>query len=297
MSARHEEGGGVGSGHGVRATEARYAIAQVGSNWRYRGVPAARQRGVIDFNCDMGESFGAYKLGLDEEVIKHVSSVNIAAGFHAGDPNWMARTVWLAEQQGVAIGAHPSYPDLPGFGRRDMTLTPEEVRNVVTYQIGALAAFPAGHRLQHVKPHGAMYNKAVGDEAEASAIVEAIRAYDPSLIHVVLAGSKWEQVARKAGARVAREAYSDRAITPQGTLVPRSQPGAVIHDEELVVRRTVKIAVEGRVVAVDGSEIEFDADTICLHGDTPGAVQLALEIRKELAKAGVKVKPMREIIP
>ncbi|MBI4220721.1 MAG: LamB/YcsF family protein [Chloroflexi bacterium] len=244
----------------------------------------------------MGESFGAYKLGLDEEVIKHVSSVNIAAGFHAGDPNWMARTVKLAEQHGVAIGAHPSYPDLAGFGRRDMSLSPDEVRNIVTYQIGALAAFPSSHRLQHVKPHGAMYNKAVRDEAEAMAIVEAIKAYDPSLIHVVLAGSKWEQVARKAGVRVAREAYSDRAITPQGTLVPRSQPGAVIHDEESVVKRTVKIAVEGRVVAVDGSEIEFNADTICLHGDTPGAVQLALEIRKELARAGVGVKPMRELV-
>lgn len=259
-------------------------------------MPAFRPRGVVDFNCDMGESFGAYKLGLDEEVIKHVTSVNVAAGFHAGDPNWMAKTVRMAESHGVAVGAHPAYPDLAGFGRRDMALSPDEVRNAVTYQIGALAGFARGHRLQHVKPHGAMYNKAVRDAAEAGAIIDAVKAYDPSLILVVLAGSQWEQLARKSGLKVAREAYSDRAITPQGTLVPRSQPGAVIHDEVAVVERTVKIACEGKVVAVDGSEIEFRADTICLHGDTPGAVKLAEEIRRELGRAGVDVKPMREFL-
>ena len=259
-------------------------------------MPAKEPGGIVDFNCDMGESFGAYKLGLDEEVIKHVTSVNVAAGFHAGDPNWMSHTVKLAEASGVAIGAHPAYPDLEGFGRRDMGLSPDEVRNAVTYQIGALAAFAKGRRLQHVKPHGAMYNKAVRDAAEATAIIEAVKAYDPSLILVVLAGSQWEQLARKAGIRVAREAYSDRAITPQGTLVPRSQPGAVIHDEGAVVERTVKIAVEGRAVAVDGSEVEFRPDTICLHGDTPGAVKLAAEIRRELARAGVQVKPMRDFL-
>jgi UPF0271 protein len=244
----------------------------------------------------MGESFGAYKLGLDEEVIRHVTSVNVAAGFHAGDPNWMAHTVKLAETNGVAIGVHPAYPDLAGFGRRDMNLSPDEVRNAVTYQIGALAAFAKGHRLQHVKPHGAMYNKAVRDAAEAGAIIDAVKAYDPSLILVVLAGSQWEKLARAAGLRVAREAYSDRAITPQGTLVPRSQPGAVIHNEEAVIERTMKIACEGRVVAVDGKEIEFRADTICLHGDTPGALKLAAEIRRELARAGVQVRPMRDFI-
>jgi len=259
-------------------------------------VPSRTPSGVVDFNCDMGESFGPYKLGLDEEVIKHVTSVNIAAGFHAGDPNWMAHTVRLAEASGVGIGAHPSYPDLAGFGRRDMSMTADEVRNAVTYQVGALAAFAKGHRLQHVKPHGAMYNKAVRDASEATAIIEAVKSYDPSLILVTLAGSQWEQLARKAGMRVAREAYSDRAITPQGTLVPRSQPGAVIHDESAVVDRTLKIACEGRVVAVDGSEIEFTADTICLHGDTPGAVKLAAEVRRALASAGVHVKPMREFL-
>ena len=252
--------------------------------------------GVIDFNCDMGESFGSYKLGLDEEIIKHITSANVAAGFHAGDPDWMARTVALAEAEGVSIGAHPSYPDLVGFGRRSMALSPTEVGNSVTYQMGALAAFTRDHRLQHVKPHGAMYNRAVVDEAEAAAIVEAIRAYDPELIHMVLAGSLWEEVARRAGVRVARECFADRAVTPEGRLVPRSQSGAVIHDEEEVVKRSLKLATEGRVFAVDGSEIDFRADSICLHGDTAGAVALAGAVRGELEAAGVEIRPLRDFI-
>ena len=252
---------------------------------------------MIDFNCDMGESFGSYRLGLDEEVIKHITSANVATGFHGGDPDWMARTVALAEENGVAVGAHPSYPDLAGFGRRAMALSPAEVRNAVTYQVGALAAFTRDHRLQHVKPHGAMYNEAVRDEAEATAIVEAVRAYDPELIHMVLAGSLWEEVARRAGVRVARECFADRAVTPEGRLVPRSQPGAIIHDQDEVVRRSLKLATEGRVVAIDGREIEFRADSICLHGDTAGAVALAAAVRKELEAAGVRIKPLRDFIP
>ena len=252
--------------------------------------------GVIDFNCDMGESFGSYRLGLDEEVIKHITSANVATGFHGGDPDWMARTVALAEENGVAVGAHPSYPDLAGFGRRAMALSSAEVRNAVTYQVGALAAFTQNHRLQHVKPHGAMYNEAVRNEAEATAIVEAVRAYDPELIHMVLAGSLWEEVARRAGVRVARECFADRAVTPEGSLVPRSQPGAVIHDQEEVVKRALKLATEGRVVAIDGREIEFRADSICLHGDTAGAVALAAAVRRELEAAGVQIRPLRDFI-
>lgn len=252
--------------------------------------------GVIDFNCDMGESFGAYKMGLDEQIVHFVTSVNVACGFHAGDPGWMAQTVKTAEVAGAAIGAHPAYPDLQGFGRRDMSLTADEIRSTVKYQIGALAAFTQGHRLQHVKPHGAMYNKAVKDREQATAIVQAVREYDPDLIHVVLAGSLWEQIARDAGVRVARECYADRAVTPQGQLVPRSQPGAVIHDEESVVRRSLKLATEGRVTAADGSEIDFSADTICLHGDTPGAVRLAETVRRELESAGVKIKPLSQVV-
>jgi UPF0271 protein len=259
-------------------------------------MPPRSLPGVIDFNCDMGESFGAYKMGLDEQIVRFVTSVNIACGFHAGDPGWMARTVKAAEASGAGIGAHPAYPDLQGFGRREMSLTPEEVRNTVKYQVGALAAFTKGHRLQHVKPHGAMYNRAVGDREQAAAIVQAIREYDPDLVHVVLAGSLWEQVARVAGARVARECYADRAVTPQGQLVPRSQPGAVIHDEDEVVKRSLVLATEGRVRAIDGTEIDFQAETICLHGDTPGAVKLAETVRRELEKAGVKIKPMAQIV-
>ena len=252
--------------------------------------------GVIDFNADIGESFGTYRLGLDEEVVRYVTSVSVAAGFHAGDPDSMAYTVRLAESRGVAVGAHPAYPDLAGFGRRDLSMTPEQIRNTVTYQIGALAAFTKNHQLQHVKPHGAMYNKAVRDEAEATAIIEAIRDFDPDLIQVVLAGSKWEQTARSLGVRIARESYADRALTPQGTLVPRSEPGSVIHDPEQVVKQVRKIATEGRAIAVDGSEIEFQSDTICLHGDNPEAIVIASAVRKELESAGIAVKPMAKFI-
>ncbi|MCH7740065.1 MAG: LamB/YcsF family protein [Chloroflexi bacterium] len=255
--------------------------------------------GVIDFNCDMGESFGSYEMKFDREIVRYVSSINVATGFHAGDPNWMRASVDLAAQHDVAVGAHPAYPDLVGFGRRDMTLSPAEVKNAVTYQIGALTAFTAHtgkRRLQHVKPHGAMYNKAVRDPAEAAAIIEAIREFDPELIHVVLAGSPWERLAREAGVPVAREAYSDRAITPEGTLVPRSQPGAVIHEPDEVVARVLKIATEGRVVTVNGDEIPFEADTICLHGDNPGAVEIAAAVREALDSSGIAVKPMAQIV-
>ena len=252
--------------------------------------------GVIDFNCDMGESFGAYKMGLDEEVIRHITSANIATGFHAGDPNWMAATVALATQHGVQIGAHPAYPDLVGFGRRDMDLPPGDIPNLLTYQIGALAAFVPGKILQHVKPHGAMYNRAVRDPRLAEAVVQAIQRYDPDMIHVVLAGSLWEEIARKAGARVAREAFADRAVAPDGTLVPRSHPGAVFQEVDQVVRQVLKIATEGRVATVGGGEIAFPADTICLHGDNPEAIRLAQCVRRELERAGVTPRPMREIV-
>lgn len=252
--------------------------------------------GVIDFNADIGESFAGYKLGLDEEIVKFITSANVATGFHAGDPDWMAKTVILAEENGVGIGAHPAYPDLSGFGRREMALTPEEVYNIVKYQVGALSAFTSDHRLQHVKPHGALYNRAVKDEPVAKAIVSAVKSVDPDLIHVVLAGSLWERVAREEGVRVARECYADRAVTAEGTLVPRSQPGAVVHDEAEVVERSKKLATEGRVVAVDGTEIDFSADSICLHGDTAGAVELASAVRNELESAGVQIKRMSEIV-
>jgi len=252
--------------------------------------------GRIDFNADIGESFAGYELGFDSEIVKYITSANIATGFHAGDPDWMARTVKLAVDNGVGIGAHPAYPDLAGFGRRNMDLTPSEVHNAVTYQMGALAAFSPYRKLQHVKPHGALYNTAVRDGAVAEAIVMAVKAFDLDLIHVVLAGSKWESIARSHGVRVIRECYADRAVTVEGTLVPRSQPGAVIHNPDEVVARSLKLATEGKVTAVDGTEIDFSADSICLHGDTAGAVELAAAIRGSLESAGVEITSMSRLV-
>ncbi len=250
----------------------------------------------IDFNCDMGESFGMYKLGYDEEVIRYITSANIACGFHAGDPMWMRTTVEMAEKYGVGVGAQPSFPDLMGFGRRNMMVSPEEARNDVTYQIGALQAFAKDGKLQHVKPHGAMYNMAVADLTLARAICQAVKDVDPDMIVVALAGTDWVDLASEMGLRVAREAFADRAFTAQGTLVPRSQPGSVVHDVDAVVERSVKMVTEGKVTAITGEEVEFQADSLCLHGDTPGAVEVARAVREGLEAAGVKIVPMRELV-
>ena len=251
---------------------------------------------AIDFNADIGESFASYRMGLDEEIVKHITSANIACGFHAGDPDWMARTVELAEENSVGIGAHPAYPDLSGFGRRDMSLSPDEIANIITYQVGALSAFTTSKKLKHVKPHGALYNRAVADVDTAAAVVKAIRKIDEDLIHVVLANSVWEDVARNENARVARECYADRAVTPEGTLVPRSQPGSVIHDPDEVTQRSLRLATEGKVTASDGNDIDFSADTICLHGDNPGAVEMAASVRREFEGAGIKVTTLSDLL-
>lgn len=244
----------------------------------------------------MGESFGQYKLGFDEELMPYISSANIACGFHAGDPMWMRRTVSLAEQAGVAIGAHPSFPDLLGFGRREMKATPEEVKNYVIYQVGALQAFTRTKRLQHVKPHGALYNMGAVNEEIARAVAEGIREVDEELILVGLAGSPWIKVGQQIGLRVASEVFADRALNPDGTLVPRSQPGAVIKDLEKVVAASLKMVLEGKAVAVTGKEIQIRADTICLHGDTPGAVELARNLRARMDAAGVDVMPLSDFL-
>ena len=248
--------------------------------------------GRIDFNCDMGESFGVYKMGLDDEVIKHITSANIACGFHAGDPMWMEYTVKLAKDNGVAIGAHPSFPDLMGFGRRNMSATPEEVKTYVKYQVGALQGFLKGRKLQHVKPHGAMYNAAVKDEDLARAICQAVLEIEPELILVVLAGTKWVEIAQEMGNRVARETFADRAFDADGTLVSRSKPGAVLHEAEEVVERSLKMVTQGVVTAINGEEIPIEADTICLHGDNPGAVELAAAIRRRFEEERVEIAPM-----
>ena len=250
----------------------------------------------IDFNCDMGESFGMYKMGLDEEVIKHITSANIACGFHAGDPNWMRSTVKLAEDHGVAIGAHPSFPDLSGFGRRTMNASALEVKNDVIYQMGALQAFTGAKRLQHVKPHGAMYNMAVDDQNLATAICEAALEVDSNVVLLALAGSQWINVAEDLGLRVGREIFADRALNADGTLVSRSKEGSVIHDIEEVVDRSLRMVTEGKAVAVSGEVIDVEADSLCLHGDTPGAVDMARALKKALFAEGVKVTPLGELV-
>ncbi len=250
----------------------------------------------IDFNCDMGESFGMYKMGLDEEVIKHITSANIACGFHAGDPNWMRTTVKLAEEHGVAIGAHPSFPDLSGFGRRAMNASALEVKNDVIYQMGALQAFTGAKRLQHVKPHGAMYNMAVDDQDLATAICEAVLEVDSDIVLLALAGSQWISVAEDLGLRVGREIFADRALNTDGTLVSRSKEGSVIHDIQEVVDRSLRMVTEGKAVTISGEVIDVEADSLCLHGDTPGAVDMAQALKQALVAEDVEVTPLGELV-
>ena len=251
---------------------------------------------TVDLNSDVGESFGMYKMGLDEEVVKYISSASIACGFHAGDPTWMRKTVRLAEENGVAVGAHPSFPDLAGFGRRNMDVSPEEVRDDLTYQIGALQAFTRSKKLQHVKPHGAMYNRAVNDEDLARAICGTVLDVDPDMVLVALAGSRWVAIAEEMGLRVASEVFADRALSPDGSLVPRSSPGAVIHDVDEVVGRSLEMVTRGHARAISGEEIEVKADSLCVHGDTPGAAEMAAVLRRELESAGVDVVPLGQLV-
>ncbi|PZC51159.1 MAG: UPF0271 protein [Chloroflexi bacterium] len=251
---------------------------------------------VVDFNCDMGESFGQYKLGCDEEVIKYITSASVACGFHAGDPQSMRYTVELAEKHRVAVGAHPGFPDLQGFGRRNMSVTPTEAHNDVAYQIGALQAFTKSYRLQHVKPHGAMYNMAVDNTDLAKAINEAVLGTDPEMIIIVLAGSPWADLARSMGLKVAEEAFADRALNADGTLVSRSKPGSIIHDLAEVVERSIQMVTEGKVKAITGEDVSIRADTLCLHGDTPGAIEMAKAVKSGLESVGVNITNLSEII-
>ncbi len=251
----------------------------------------------IDLNCDMGESFGAYKLGMDEAVIQYITSANIACAWHAGDPAVMNHTVAIAVKHGVGVGAHPGYPDLLGFGRRNMDCTMEELRNYVIYQVGALQAFCSAHgtRLQHVKPHGALYLTAVENEDVARAVAEAIVRVNPDLLYVALAGAKGElmtRIGQEVGLKVVYEAFPDRAYSPEGTLVSRRQPGAVIKDPQAVAERALQMVKENAVIAVDGTTIPLEAQTLCVHGDNPKAVDLVKGIRDMLEADGVAVTPM-----
>ncbi len=248
----------------------------------------------IDLNADMGESFGAYTLGDDDALLQSVTSANIACGFHAGDPSTMARAVASCAARGVALGAHPGLPDLAGFGRRALAVTPAEVRDLVTYQVGALAAFAARHgqRLQHVKPHGALYNMAERDPAIAAAIAQATSEADAALILMGLSGGRLVAAGRELGLRVTQEVFADRSYAPDGTLTPRGLPGAVLHDSAQVAARIVRLVTEGKIAASDGSELVPIADTICLHGDSPAAAGLAAAVRKALEAVGVAVRPL-----
>lgn len=255
------------------------------------------QQNRIDLNSDVGESFGTYKLGLDEEVIPLISSANIACGYHAGDPNVMKRTVALAKEHGVGVGAHPGLPDLMGFGRRYMDATLEEIKGYITYQIGALQAFAAveGLTLQHVKPHGALYNMAVQDASIWETAAEVLGNINRDLILVVLAGSdrrELEAVGSRYGIRIAFEFFADRAYNPDGSLVSRREEGAVIRDHNIAAERVLKVVKEGKVVSKEGSEIELRAETVCVHGDNPEALALVKNIRKELAASNVDIAPM-----
>lgn len=252
----------------------------------------------VDLNADLGESFGAYTIGMDQEVLKHITSANVACGFHAGDPLAMAKTVALAKAAGTAVGAHPGYPDLMGFGRRNLSVTPEEAKAYIQYQLGALLAFTkaAGIHLQHVKPHGAFYNMAAVDEKLAVAICEGIYEVDPELILLGLAGSKHITAAQKVGLRSASEVFADRGYMNDGTLVPRRLPGAMIHDRAEAIARTVRMVKEGVVESIDGQLIPIKADSICVHGDNPDAIGFTEAIRSRLIEEGVTICPIAQVI-
>jgi 5-oxoprolinase (ATP-hydrolysing) subunit A len=248
---------------------------------------------VVDLNSDLGEGFGIWKLGDDEALLDIVTSANVACGFHAGDPNILRQVCDAAVSRGVSIGAQVSYRDLAGFGRRSIDVDGATLTNDVIYQIGALAGFArvAGSQLRYVKPHGALYNRTVHDEQQAAAVVAALVAYDPSLPLLGLPGSALLRHAEQAGLRTVTEAFADRGYTAQATLVPRSQPGALLHDPAEVAQRMVHMLITGRLQSVDGTEVAVSARSICVHGDSPGAVAMAVAVRKAMAEAGVEIRP------
>lgn len=245
----------------------------------------------VDLNSDLGESFGAYTIGMDSEILKYVSSANVACGWHAGDAVVMEKTVAAAAAANTAVGAHPGFPDLMGFGRRNIAVTPAEAKAYIKYQVGALLAFTKaqGIKLQHVKPHGAFYNMAAVDEALAEAICQGIYEVDSEIILLGLANSKMISAAGKVGLKAASEVFADRAYNDDGTLVSRKLPGAVIHDKEVAIARTVQMVTKGTVESVNGKVINIKADSICVHGDNPSALEFVKNIRETLLKSGVEI--------
>lgn len=253
---------------------------------------------TVDLNSDLGEGFGNYKIGLDEEVIKHVTSVNVACGWHAGDPLVMEKTIKTAKKNKVEVGAHPGFPDLMGFGRRNLLVSPSEMKAYIKYQLGALMAFAKGEgkKIQHVKPHGAMYNMAAKDSKLAIAIAEAIYEVDKDIILLGLANSELIKAGEKVGLKVANEVFADRAYNADGTLVSRAKEGAVIHDADIAISRVIRMIKEGKVTAITGEDIEINAQSICVHGDNPEAVEFVKRIKAKLQEEGIEVTSISNFI-
>ncbi|MCI1589103.1 LamB/YcsF family protein [Heyndrickxia oleronia] len=246
---------------------------------------------MIDLNCDMGESFGAYKMGTDEEILNYITSANIACGFHAGDPTTMRKTVTMALERNVGIGVHPGLPDLVGFGRRTMDISPQEAYDLIVYQIGAVYAFTKaeGGKLQHVKPHGALYNMAAKSPSLSEAIAEAIYKVDPELILFGLAGGELVKAGKKIGLRSASEVFSDRTYQEDGSLTSRREENALIHDQEVAVNQVIRIVKEGKVKSLQGVDVSIQAHTVCIHGDGQNALQFAKYISTSLQNAGITI--------
>jgi 5-oxoprolinase (ATP-hydrolysing) subunit A len=253
---------------------------------------------MVDLNCDMGESFGAWRMGSDAAVMPFVTSTSIACGYHGGDPSVMRETVRLAMEHNVAIGAHPSFQDLAGFGRREMHVSAQEAYDLVVYQIGALSGFvrAAGGTMRHVKPHGALYNMAARNVELAESIANAVLDVDPSLVLYGLSGSELTKAGERAGLRVAHEAFADRTYRRDGQLTSRRLPNAMISDAERSAKQVLRMVTEGRVATIDGGEVELRADTICLHGDATHAVEFARRLRERLKSEGIEVRPVWESV-
>lgn len=247
---------------------------------------------VVDLNSDLGESYGAYTVGNDKEVLKYISSANIACGYHAGDHNVMFETVRLSKNYRVQIGAHPGLPDIPGFGRREMNLSAREIYNLVIYQIGSLAAVCKvnGTVLAHVKPHGALYNMAAKNLEIAKAIAAAVYEFNPELVLFGLAGSELVKTGEEKGLIVAQEVFADRTYQPDGTLTPRTKENALIHDTQIAINRVIRMIKEGKVAAVDGADVKIKADTVCVHGDSPKALEFVTELKQALILENISIR-------
>ena len=252
----------------------------------------------VDLNSDIGEGYGAYKMGMDEEIMKCVTSVNCACGWHAGDPLIMEKTIKIAKAENVAVGAHPGYPDLIGFGRRKMVVSPAEAKAYMLYQLGALSAFAQanGIKIQHMKLHGAFYNMAAVEKDLADAVLDGIEEFDKNIIVMTLSGSYMAKEAKRRGLKVAEEVFADRGYNADGTLVNRSLPGAFVKDPDEAIARVIKMVKTKKVTAVNGEEIDINVDSICVHGDNPKAIEFVARIRQALIDNGIKVKSLDKFI-